>query len=173
MNFQDELRRNLRTPEEVNRETMEKRTEAQMVAAELTLSDIKKALVSKAQKADYSVQNGITTVSCLCRISPRFLLRNHKNNGKELEQDQKKPRFLRDPNLVYCTWECFTVNPQFSHEYYPYIEMVKNLAARENIQIEVVIHDATTNKVYPFPTELKNFYSVHCYLCIRASTVVS
>lgn len=172
MNFQDELRKNLRTPEEVNKETAAKEKRAQMTAARQTLADIKSTLMSNAQNAKYSTQNGTTTVSCLYCISQHFLQRTSKNNSKELAQDLKKPRFPRRPKVVYCTWECFTVNPQFSHEYYLYIEAVTSLAARDDIQIEVVILDATTNKVYPFPAELKRFYSVHCYLCIRATTVV-
>ena len=173
MNFQDELRRSIRTPEEVNKETVEKENEALMTAAKQTLADIKNALMSNAQNAKYSTQNGITTVSCLCRISQRYLRRRTMNNSEQLKQNQQKFFLLRDPNLVYCTWDCFEVEPKLSSEYYQYIEMLKQLAAQENITVEVVIHDATGKKEYPFPIKLKRFYSVHCYLCVRASTTIS
>lgn len=41
MNFQDELRKNMRSPEEVIRENIAKETEALMAEATLTLFDIK------------------------------------------------------------------------------------------------------------------------------------
>lgn len=173
MNFQDELRRSIRTPEEVNKETVEKESEARMTAAKQTLADIKNALMSNAQSAKYSTQNGATTVSCLCRISQRYLRRRTVNNSEQLKQNQQKFFLLRDPNLAYCTWDCFEVEPNLSDEYYQYIEMLKQLAAQENITVEAVIHDATDNKEYPFPIKLKRFYSVHCYLCVRASTTIS
>lgn len=172
MNFQDTLREHIRTAEKAHTEVLSQITREQ-IAAEQTVADIKRALTHNAQEGKYSVQDGKTTVSCLCRIPQRFLLRSHKNNGIELEQEQKKPRFLQDPTLVYRTWDCFAVAPQLSHAYHSYIEAVETLAAQENIHIEAVIHDATADRVYPFPTQTKDFCSAHCYLCIRATTVIS
>ena len=53
MSFQDELKKNMRSPEEVNKENAEKTKEARMTEANLTLFDIKKALVSNAKEAKY------------------------------------------------------------------------------------------------------------------------
>ena len=145
MSFQDELRKNMRSPEEANRENI----------------------------AKYSTQNGVKTVSCLCRISQRFLCRRSVNNSEQLRQNQQQFFLFRDPGIVYCTWECFEIEPKYSNEYHQYVEALKQLAAKENIQVEIVIHDATDNKKYSFPIKLKRFYSVHCYLSVKATTIFS
>lgn len=173
MSFQDELKKNMRSPEEVNRENAEKAKEARMTEANLTLFDIKKALVNNAKDAKYQIENGITTVSCVCRIPQRFLSRRSINNSEQLRQNQQKFFLFRDPSIVYCTWECFEVEPKYSDEYHQYVQALKQLAAKENIQVEIIIHDATDGKDYPFPAKLQRFYSVHCYLSVKATTVIS
>ena len=173
MSFQDELRKNMRSPEEANRENIAKEKEAIMAEANQTLFDIKRALIDNAKNAKYSTQNGVKTVSCLCRISQRFLCRRSVNNSEQLRQNQQQFFLFRDPSIVYCTWECFEIEPKYSNEYHQYVEALKQLAAKENIQVEIVIHDATDNKKYSFPIKLKRFYSVHCYLSVKATTIFS
>lgn len=173
MSFQDELKKNMRTPEEVNKENALKDKEARMTEASLTLSDIKNALVSSAKNANYSTENGVTKVSCICRIPQRFLCRRSINNNEQLRQNQQKFFLFRDPSIVYCTWECFEVEPKYSDEYNQYVQALKQLAAKDNIQVEIVIQDDTDNKVYSFPNKLKRFYSVYCYLSVKATTVIS
>lgn len=173
MSFQDELKKNMRSPEEVNRENALKEKEARMTEANLTLFDIKKALVNSANNAKYSTDNGVTKVSCICRIPQRFLRRRSINNSEQLRQNQQKFFLFRDPSIVYCTWECFEVEPKYSSEYDQYVQALKQLAAKEKIQIEIVIHDATDGKDYSFPIKLQRFYSVHCYLSVRATTIIA
>lgn len=173
MSFQDELKKNMRSPEEVNKENAEKAKEARMTEAKRTLFDIKNALVSNAKDAKYRTENGITTVSCLCHIPQRFLSRRSISNSEQLRQNQQKFFLLRDPSIVYCTWECFEINPKYSNEYYQYIQALEYLAAKENIKVEIVIHDATHGKDYPFPAKLQRFYSVYCYLSVKATTIIS
>lgn len=173
MNFQDELRKNMRSPEEVIRENIAKETEALMAEATLTLFDIKKALISNVKNAKYSTQDDVKTVSCVCKIPQRFLHRHSENNSEQLRQNQQKFFLFRDPSIVYCTWECFEIEPKYSDEYYQYVDALKKLATLENIKVEIIIHDATDNKDYSFPIKLKRFYSVNCYLSVRATTKIT
>lgn len=169
MNFQDELRKNMRSSEEVNRENAEKLSEALMLEAKQTLSKIKEALINNVKNAKYLTENGITTVSCLCYISQRFLRRYSKSNSKELEESL----LFRNSKVVYCTWECFEIESKYSNEYYQYLDILKKIADQENIKIEIVIHDVKDNKLYSFPIQLKRFYSIECYLSVSASTIIS
>lgn len=173
MKFQDELRQNMRSTEDMKRENVEKENEARTIEAKLTLSEIKNALVNSVKNAEYSTQNGTTTVSCLCRIPQRFLRRRSENNSEQLRRNQQKFFLFRDPSIVYCTWECFEIEPNYINEYHQYVNALENIAAQENIKVEIVIHDATDDKVYSFPIKLKQFYYIYCYLSVRALTVIS
>lgn len=172
MSFRDELKKSIRSPEDVNREKIAKENQACMAEASLTFNDIKKSLIDSANNAKYNTHDGATTVSCICRISQRFFSRRTVNNSEELRQNQQKFFLFRDPGIVYCTWDCFEVKPMYSHEYNQYVAALKELAAHENISVEMVIHDTSDNRVYPFPSKLKRFYSVSCYLAVRATITI-
>lgn len=172
VSFQDELRQNMRSPEVVKRENAERESNARMTEAKLTLHEIKRALVQSAKDARYTTQNGVTTVSCLCRLPQRFMRRRNENNGEQLRQNQQKFVLLRDPDLIYRTWVSFDIEPKYSSEYYQYVAALRQIAAAENISVEIVVQDAKENKVYPFPTKIPSVYTVYWYLCVRASTVV-
>ena len=173
MSFQDELKQNLRTPEVVKKENADREYSARLTEAKLTLHDIKKALLQSAKDARYTTHNGVTTISCLCRIPQRFLRRRSENNGDQLRANQQKFVLLRDPDLIYRTWDTFEVEPRYSTEYHQYAAALKQVAAEENISIEFVIHGAKEDKVYPFPTKVPSVYTIGWYLCARATTCIS
>lgn len=173
MSFQDELKQNLRTPDVVKRENADREYNARLTEAKLTLHDIKKALVQSAKDARYTTQNGVTTISCLCRIPQRYLRRRSENNGDQLRENQQKFVLFRDPDLIYRTWDSFDVEPRYASEYRQYAAALKQVAAEENISIEFVIHGAKEDKVYPFPTKVPSVYTIGWYLCARATTCLS
>lgn len=177
MNFQDELKKNLRSPEVVKKENEEKKTNYVLETAKYDLSKIKSKLIENAKNAQYTIENGVTTVTCLYedyyKIN-RYMRTSRLDNGNEIAQNQKKFALLRDPNLVYCVWKNFQIEPKYSDEYFQYSTTLKRVAAEENIQIEFVVHNSKTNEIYPFPSKIRDNYNMtYCQLCVRASTVIS
>lgn len=173
MSFQDELKQNLRTPDVVKKENADREYNARLTEAQLTLHDIKKALIQSAKNARYTTHNGMTTISCLCRIPQRYLRRRSENNGDQLRENQQKFVLFRDPDLIYRTWDSFDVEPRYAAEYRQYAVALKQVAAAENISIEFVIHGAKEDKVYPFPTKVPSVYTIGWYLCARATTCIT
>ena len=114
--------------------------------------------------------NGMTTISCLCRIPQRYLRRRSENNGDQLRVNQQKFVLFRDPDLIYRIWDSFDVEPRYAAEYRQYAAALKQVAADENISIEFVIHGAKEDKVYPFPTKVPSVFTIGWYLCARATT---
>jgi len=171
--FQDELKQYLRSPKEIEREKTERENNAMMTEATLMLYKIKRALADNAKKGEYTTQNGVTTLSCLCPINRRAYLRNRReDNMKEIKEDQQKFFLFRDSSLVYRSWECFDVCPEYRNEYNQYVAALRKLAAEENINIEIVIHNARENKIRPFPIRVPTDYSIGWYLCVRASVTI-
>ncbi len=63
--FQEELRRNLRSPETVAKEREDEEIARQYENAAFELSQIKDKLIESAKNAQYTVENGVTRVFCL------------------------------------------------------------------------------------------------------------
>lgn len=173
MSFQNELKQNLRTPDVVKKENVDREYNARLTEAKLTLHDIKKTLLQSAKDARYTTYNGVTTISCLCRIPQRYLRRRSENNGNQLIENQQKFVLFRDPDLIYRTWDSFDVEPKYASEYRQYAVALKQVAAEENISIEFVVHGAKEDKIYPFPTKVPSVYTIGWYLCARATTCIS
>lgn len=174
--FQEELRRNLRSPETVAKEKEDEETARQYENAAFELSQLKRALLESAKNAQYTVENGVTKVYCLYKsLHGRSYLRMKvTDNMEQLVQDRKRLAIFRDPDLVLQTWRHFEVDPRWSDEYRLFSGALKELAARENIFVEFVVYNWNTEQVYPFPSTVKEHYSMSsCELRIRASTVVA
>jgi len=173
MNFQDELKQNMRSPEAVRRENQERENNAMMTRANLTMREIKRALIQSAKDAKYTTQNGVSTVSCICRADYQwYMRRGSKDNLNELKQDNQKFVLFRDPNLIYRSWDTFEIEPKHSAEFHQYYAALKTVAAKENISVEFVVHDFRDNEVYPFPSVIPNKVLGYYQLAIRATTKV-
>jgi len=176
MNFQDELKKNLRSPEVVKKEVDEQKTNRTLETAKYDLSKIKSRLIESAKVGKYTVENGVTKVTCIYEDYwqlNRYMRTGRLDNGTELAENQKKFILFRDPNLVYCVWKTFQIEPKYSEEYYRYSAALKQLATAENIQIEFVVHNNKTGEFYPFPSKVKDTYNMtYCQLCVRASTAI-
>lgn len=174
--FQEELRRNLRSPETVAKEKEDEEIARQYKNAEFELSQIKNKLIESAKNAQYTVENGVTKVYCLYKPLGRssYLRMNVTDNMEQLVQDRKRLAIFRDPDLVLQSWRHFEVDPRWSDEYRLFSAALKELAARENIFVEFVVYNRNTEQVYPFPSTVDEHYSMSsCELCIKASTVVA
>lgn len=169
--FQDELKKNMRTPEIVRQENAERERSFAMWEAKRTLETIKKILLQKVQNAEYTKKNGVTSVSCLCNIDHRYLRKKSYDNGEQLRQDRKKSFILRDPNLIYRTWDVFDVEPKYSSEYNSFMSALREIASKENISIETVINNGK-NEIYKFPSTTERIYG-YAQLCVRATTIIA
>lgn len=173
MSFQDELKQNMRSPEAVRRENQERENNAMMTRANLTLHEIKRALVQSAKDAKYTTQNGVSTISCICRADYQwYMRRGRKDNLNEIKQDNQRFVLFRDPNLIYRSWDTFEIEPKHSAEFHQYYAALKTVAAKENISVEFVVHDFRDNEVYPFPSVIPNKVLGYYQLAIRATTRV-
>lgn len=171
MSFQDELKQNMRTPEVVKTENAERASRAGMWAAEQKLKTIKESLFYNVKNAEYITHNGVTTVSCICDIDYRYLRTRRETNSDQLRENNQRFVLFRDPTLKYQSWEIFDVQPKYNNEYYQLITALKQIAAKENINIECVIYNLKSNEVYPFPTKMQTTY-VSYRLGVRASTII-
>lgn len=169
--FQDELKKNMRTPETVRQENAERERSSAMWEAQRTLETIKKLLLNKVQNAEYVKQNGVTSVSCTCDINYRYLRKRSYNNGDQLRENQKKSFLFRDPNLVYRTWDVFDVEPKYASEYNNFMAALKELASKENITIEPILLNGK-NGVYPFPSTQDRIFG-YTQLCVKATTIIT
>lgn len=169
--FQDELKKNMRTPETVRQENAERERSSAMWEAKRTLDTIKKILLHKVQSAEYTKQNGVTSVSCTCDIDHRYLRKRSYNNGDQLRENQKKSFLFRDPNLIYRTWDVFDVEPKYLSEYNGFMSALREIAAKENITIEPVLLNGK-NGVYAFPSTQDRIFG-YTQLCVRATTIIA
>lgn len=180
--FQDELRKNMRLKEDVEKELeeriqKEKEREKREMEAEamLTLQKIKEELLQNVKAALYTTENGVTTVSCRYDAPSRFLRHRWMSNSLQVNQNNKAFILLRNPTLRYQSWDEFSVNPKYSLEYEFYSEALKRLAAEENISIEFVVCNVSGHGTSecPFPSNSKKVEISKGALCIRACTVIS
>ena len=169
--FQDELKKNMRTPETVSHENAERERSSAMWEAKRTLETIKELLLHKVQNAEYVKQNGVTSVSCTCDINHRYLRKRSYNNGDQLRENQKKSFLFRDPNLIYRTWDVFDVQPEYVSQYNSFMSALREIAAKENITIEPVLLNGK-NGVYPFPSTQDRIFG-YTQLCVRATTIIA
>lgn len=173
MSFQDELKQSIRTPEVVKKENTERMNNAMRYDAEHTLREIKSSLLYKAKNAEYTTENGVTSLTCFCQMPHRFMRSRREDNGDQLRQNQQTFFLFRDPNLVYMTWNNYEIEPKYSSEYYQYIAALKELASKENIIIESVVYNGREKKYVAFPSRVRNDYSYGWTLCVKATTVIS
>ncbi len=171
--FQEELRQNLRSPEVVRQENADRLNNSMRFEAERTLRDIKNGLMYKAKNAEYVTENGCTSLTCFCQMPHRFMRTRREDNTDQLKRDKQTFFLFRDPNLVYMTWNNYEIEPKYSTEYRQYMSALKELASKENINIEAVVYSSRENKYVTFPSRVQNDYSFGWSLCVKATTVVS
>ncbi len=172
LSFQDVLKQNLRTPEVVRNEKSKMELEECEKDAEFVLSIIKDMLITNVQNAVYIEQDGVTTVSCIYNLPQHFLRRTHKNNSEQLIRNQKTNFLLREPNLVYRSWDTFDVEPEYRSKFYLFMICLKELAEKEHIYIEKVIYEPHRDNIYPFPIDIDLAVGTY-YLAVKATTRIS
>ena len=173
LDFQEELKQNMRSPEVVRRENAERMNNAMKYDAERTMREIKNALMYKAKNAEYVIENGVTSLTCFCQMPYRFMRSREEDNLEQLKQNQQIFVLFRDPNLIYMTWKNYEINPKYNNEYWQYISALKELAKKEKISIESVVYNSRDKKYVPFPSRVRNDYSGGWWVCVKAKIVVS
>lgn len=180
--FQDELRKNMRPKEDVEKEHEEyvrkeiEREKREMEAeAMLTLQKIKETLLQNVKAALYTTENGVTTVSCICDAPSRFLSQRFNSNSIQVDRNNRAFVLFRDPTLRYQRWDEFCVNPKYSQEYDFYSDALKQLAAEENISIEFFVSNISGSGTpkCSFPSNSRNVNISKGALRIQASSVIS
>lgn len=100
------------------------------------------------------------------------MCRTHKNNGEQLRRNQKTNFLLREPNLVYRAWDTFDIEPEYSFKFHLFMICLRELAEKEHINIENVIHEPHRDNVYPFPIDIDLAVGTY-YLAVKATTRIS
>lgn len=173
MDFQEELKQNLRSAETVENEARQQELAEMKAEAAKSLKEIKYRLLESAKYARTETKDGVTSVYCFYQLPYHYMSFSRGNNDEELRANAKLPKLLRDPNLKYHSWTCYDVEPENSTKYYLYIWSLRELAAAEKISIETVIYDSKANKMASFPAKLSHDYGSSWRLCVRATSVVS
>lgn len=173
MDFQNELKQNLRSAETVQREARQQENDWIMMKAKNSLHDIKRQLIESAKYARTETKNGVTSVYCFYDLPYHYMNVRRVDNIDEIKQDQQRFALFRDPNLIYRSWNCYEVASKYSTEFWQYISALKRIAATEKISLEPVVYNSKENKMASFPTKLPNDYSMGWRLCVRATSVIS
>lgn len=190
--FQDELRRNLRTVEEIKKEQEEikRRQEEEnrrqkieqkekfdrmfktcFAEAKETFERIKEQLVLNARNVRYAENSETVTISCVCKVSQRFINVTIVDNREEMVKQQNKILVIREKK--YRQWFSFAISRSMSEEYDVFSYILRKFAEKENIRIKFVA--CQNNVIYPFPgiSEYNNYKAEFpVELCVSATTVV-
>lgn len=173
MDFQEELKQNLRSPETVYKEKIQQKTDKAKAEAEKALSNIKYRLLENAKNAKTETIDGVTSVYCFYEIPSNYMKIRKVDNSDELREDAKK--LIHDPTLRHHEWRYYEVSPTYGTEYYAFIWALEELAKAEKISIKPVIYNSREKQMASFPTVLKDAFSwdFDTRLCVRATSVVS
>ena len=167
--FQEELKKNMKTPEVVQKEKYDIERKYAMSQAEITMKKIKEYLMYKVQHGEYEQEEGVTFVSCTCDINQHYLRSQWYNNTAEIKKDKETFFLFRDPNLVYKSGYYYDIKPDYKLEYNLFINALKELARKEKITIETVL--VSGGKEYPIPYKLDSLGN-YTKLCVKATTII-
>ncbi|MDO4754768.1 MAG: hypothetical protein Q4A54_00340 [Parabacteroides sp.] len=133
MNFQDELKKNLRSPETVQQEARQQENDWIMMKAKNSLHNIKRQLIESAKYARTETKNGVTSVYCFYDLPYHYMNVRRVDNIDEIKQDQQKFALFRDPKLIYRSWNCYEVASRYSTEFWQYISALKKLLPQKRL----------------------------------------
>lgn len=173
MDFQEELKQNLRSAETVYKEEIQQKTDKAKAEAQKAFGNIKYRLLESARNAQTEIIDGVTSVYCFYEIPSIYMKSYRVDNNDELRKDAKK--LIHDPLLRYHVWYHYDVSPTYCTEYFAYISVLKELAKAENISIKPVIYNKRVKQMASFPTVLKDAFSweFDSRLCVRATSAIS
>lgn len=181
--FQNELKKNMKAPEQVQKEKTERDKQSAKWEAERTLSKIKEYLMYNVKHAEYEKEDGVTFVSCTCGINRHYLSQEWYDNSTELKKDKETFFLFRDPSLIYKTGYYYDIKPYYQNEYNYFINALKELASKEKISIETVLvknekvlvgkEVVNKEKVFPFPCKIESSVGSYARLCVKATIIIS
>lgn len=169
MDFQDELRRNMKKARE-NYQTGNEIINAEIRnEADYLMNTIREGLLASAMNADNKKTTGQPVISYIYPISQRFIRKQRMDNGNQIAANSKRGLF-RDRSLVYRVWYSFQVDPKKEEEFITLRQALNGLAAKDGIRLDFILYDQRTNKEYPFPTQIDGFqFERDFILAVRAS----
>ena len=168
--FQSELIKNMKTPDQVQKEKQENDKKYARMNAKRTFEKIKEYLMYNVKNGEYQTEDGVTYVSCTCDINHLYLRQKWYSNTTELSKDKEKFFLFRDPSLVYKSGYNCDIKPDYRNEYHYFITALEELASKEKISIETVI--VNNGKLFPFPGNVDTV-SGYLKLCVKATTIIS
>lgn len=168
--FQSELKKNMKTPEQVQKESREYEKESAWREAERIFTKIKEYLMYNVKHGEYQIEDGVTYVSCTCDINQLYLRQQWYNNTTEIKKDREKFFLFRDPNLVYKSGYHCDIKPDYRNEYNYFITALEGIALKEKISIEPVL--VSNKKIFPFPGSVDSL-SGYIKLCVKATIIIS
>ena len=168
--FQEELKKNMKSPEVVQKEKDDIDRKYAICEAERTIKKIKENLLYKVRHAEYEHEDEVTLVSCTCDINQHYLRSQWYSNTAELKKDKDTFFLFRNPNLVYKSGYYYDINPDYKCDYNFFITALNELASKEKITIEIVL--LNNGKIFPFPFYLDSL-SGYVKLCVKATTIIS
>ncbi len=168
--FQSELLKNMKSPQQVQKENIEYEKKYAFKEAERVLAKIKEYLMYNVKHGEYQTEEEVTYVSCTCDINQLYLRQQWYSNTTELKKNKEKFFLFRDPNLVYKSGYHCDIKPDYRNEYNHFITTLKSIALKEKISIETVL--VTNKKTFPFPG-IVDSTSGYIKLCVKATIIIS
>jgi len=173
MAFQDELRNNMKTKEEVDQLAAERITSKAQFEADQLMRDIKASLLKKVKEADYFTRDGVTTVCCSCPLPQRYIAKLSRNNNHLLIQNNRKGIFKKR-NAVYQSWYVCELTPIYENEYKQLVDILTAKAHAENISVKFIVFEKKENKAYDFPGIVDGFhFECDLILSVEAKTTIT
>jgi len=172
MSFKDELKKNMRTTEEVKKEQLTeslKDYQRILAHAEYEVNQLRQQLIANAQKAQYRIVDDKKIVSCIYELPYNYLRVRRGDNMNELIEDGKKFFLFRDRSLVYRSWDSYDIDPKYQADFQRRISAIKRVAEKDGISIDVVLYDPRDKGTLPFPNKVRSSAIYRLKLVIKAS----
>lgn len=202
MNFQDILKANARTKDEATDANNKKLLRESAEIAEIVYDGIKTQLISLASDAKYSVQGNKKIVSCVYTLPDDFqfyylaedrsvhipatpsaidsmlrqtvgkskrearnILRQYKRQGNLLSSGSPAQHY---PAAYFC------FNTVHEAKLSCFLDIIKQFARQDKIEIELCVYDKYKDVEYPLFTEIKGIYADKFYysLSLKCSCVI-
>lgn len=149
MSFQDELRKSIPSAAEQADADRRKALES----AEITYRDVQYKLKTKVAKKDYSVSNGMVTVSCVVSVPSGYLRVKSWDNLKQVAANNRK--LFKDPFLRPNASKEYDIVPEMRESYTVFKNRLEELALQDGISVTMILYDNLVNWERPFPTTLR------------------
>ena len=156
MSFQDELRANHRTKDEIDDESGRKDEKEMRDEARKTINSLKAGLLSEAGAGCVTGKDGVIIVKAHARIPREFLIER-----KERTQPVYRRSLFGKSVLVSPGNSCVVYSLNKSGRYELFMDHLGRMAEFAGIEIiKPVLHDRKTGEIFDLPCTLSGFPSL-------------